>query len=92
MKLIHDHALIRELHVYGVMTPHYSSKTTRTQHHGFGKTMLKRAEQIAYMDGIKKMAIISGVGVREYYKKRGYTLSNNFMVKDLTFLNNFCIN
>ena len=92
MKLIHDHALIRELHVYGVMTPHYSSKTTRTQHHGFGKTMLKRAEQIAYMDGIKKMAIISGIGVREYYKKRGYTLSNNFMVKDLTFLNNFCIN
>ncbi len=92
MKLLHNHALIRELHVYGVMTPHDSSKTTRTQHHGFGKRMLKVAEQIAYMNYIKKMAIISGVGVREYYQKRGYILNNNFMVKDLTFLNNFFIN
>ena len=89
MNNIHDHGLIRELHVYGVMTPHDSSKTTRTQHHGFGKRMLKKAEQIAYFKGIRKMAIISGVGVREYYQKRGYTLNNNFMVKDLTFINNF---
>jgi len=89
MKVLQNHALIRELHVYGVMTPHDSSKTTRTQHHGFGKRMLKKAEHIAYMNGIRKMAIISGVGVREYYKKRNYTLNNNFMVKDLTFFNNF---
>ena len=89
MTILHDHALIRELHVYGVMTPHDSSKTTRTQHHGFGKRMLKKAEQIAYMNNRRKMAIISGVGVREYYAKRGYTLNNNFMVKNLTFFNNF---
>ena len=56
---------------------------------GFGKRMLKKAEQIAYFKGIRKMAIISGVGVREYYQKRGYKLNKNFMVKDLSFINNF---
>lgn len=89
MKVLHHCALIRELHVYGVMTPHNSKKNTRTQHHGFGKRMLKKAEQIAYFNGVRKMAIISGVGVRQYYERRGYHLDNNFMIKDLTFLNNF---
>ena len=89
MKILHNCALIRELHVYGVMTPHYSQKNTRTQHHGFGKLMLKKAEQIAYMNGIRKMAIISGVGVRQYYEKRGYYLDSNFMIKVLTFQDSF---
>lgn len=91
MPTLHSHALIRELHVYGVMTPHNSYKKSRTQHHGFGKRMLKKAEQIAYFNGVKKMAIISGVGVREYYQKRGYYLDNNFMKKKLTFINNFTL-
>ena len=89
MKILHNCALIRELHVYGVMTPHYSQKNTRTQHHGFGKLMLKKAEQIAYMNGVRKMAIISGVGVRQYYEKRGYHLDSNFMIKALTFQDSF---
>ena len=42
MPTLHYHALIRELHVYGVMTPHNSYKKSRTQHHGFGKRMLKK--------------------------------------------------
>ena len=69
MKTLYDSALIRELHVYGVMTPHKAFKKSRTQHHGFGKRMLKKAEQIAYIKGVRKMSIISGVGVREYYEK-----------------------
>jgi len=89
MSTLIDHALVRELHVYGVMTPHHSNNKARTQHHGFGKRMLKKAEQIAYYNGLRKMAIISGVGVRQYYEKRGYYLEDNFMKKKLTFINNF---
>jgi histone acetyltransferase (RNA polymerase elongator complex component) len=89
MNTLKNCALIRELHVYGVMTPHNSDNKARTQHHGFGKRMLKKAEQIAYFNGIRHMAIISGVGVRQYYQKRGYYLEDNFMKKKLTFINNF---
>ena len=89
MKTLNNSALIRELHVYGVMTPHKAYKKSRTQHHGFGKMMLKKAERIAYIKGVRSMAIISGVGVREYYVKRGYYLEDNFMKKKLTFINNF---
>ena len=31
------------------------------------------------------MAIISGIGVRGYYAKRGYELKGSYMMKDLTF-------
>jgi histone acetyltransferase (RNA polymerase elongator complex component) len=33
--------------------------------------------------GITTMAVISGVGVREYYRKWGYRLQNTYMVKKM---------
>ena len=47
------------------------------------KKLIKKAEDIAIKAGYKKIAIISGVGVREYYKKRGYELRGTYMCKDL---------
>jgi ELP3 family radical SAM enzyme/protein acetyltransferase len=79
-----DSAIIRELHVYGMMVPHDNNKK-KTQHRGFGKRLIKKAEQIAYNNGYKKMAIISGIGVRRYYKKRGYKLEDTYMTKILDF-------
>lgn len=75
-----DAALIRELHVYGLMVPHNSDKT-KTQHIGFGKKLLKAAENIACDKGFKKIAVISGIGVREYYQKNGYYLDGTYMTK-----------
>ena len=82
---LNDCAMIRELHVYGNMNPvEYNTRTTKTQHLGFGKRLVQKAEQIAIMNGYRKMAIISGVGVREYYeKKHGYHLDHTYMVKDM---------
>ena len=80
-------ALIRELHVYGIMTPHYV-KNNEVQHFGYGQKLLKEAEKIAYENGFKKMAVISGVGVREYYqKKAGYKLDKeaDYLIKDINF-------
>jgi elongator complex protein 3 len=41
------------------------------------------AEEIAMQNGYRKIAVISGVGVREYYRKRGYTDGRFFLLKTL---------
>ena len=41
-------------------------------------------EKISIKEGYEKMAVISGIGVRNYYKKLGYKLENTFMIKTLT--------
>ena len=73
-------AMIRELHVYGDMTP-VSEDGIAVQHRGFGRRMLQDAERIAMNNGFSGMAIISGVGARRYYEKHGYHLENDYMVK-----------
>lgn len=68
-------ALIRELHVYGNLAATYdASRRDRAQHMGFGTKLLLRAEAIASKRGYRRIAVISGVGVRSYYQKRGYEL------------------
>jgi elongator complex protein 3 len=74
-------AIIRELHVYGELVP--PGKKEKTQHQGLGKTMLRQAEKIARQSGTTKLAIISGVGAREYYRKNGYRLGQSYMIKYL---------
>lgn len=76
-----DTALIRELHTYGELIP-VGSKKKAVQHIGLGKRLLTAAEDVARKKGYKKMAIISGIGVREYYKKLGYQLERSYMVKE----------
>jgi elongator complex protein 3 len=75
-------ALIRELHVYGELVPVGAKK--KTQHSGLGKLLMLEAEKIAKKSDYKKIAVISGVGVREYYRKLGYKLENSYMIKGLT--------
>ena len=80
-EIIKDSALIRELHVYG--TAVRIRGKGRVQHKGFGRKLLKAAESIAKKAGRKKMIIISGVGVRDYYRKLGYKKQGPYMVKKL---------
>jgi ELP3 family radical SAM enzyme/protein acetyltransferase len=80
---LNNKGLIRELHVYGsVQKVNSKYMTNNVQHTGFGKKLLEKAEQIAFVSGMNGVVIISGIGVREYYEKRGYYLENNYMVKD----------
>ena len=64
------------------MIPHNSKMK---QHIGFGKKLIKKAEMICLNENIEKIAIISGIGVRNYYKKLGYQLSNTYMTKKLNY-------
>lgn len=82
---LENKGLIRELHVYGsVQKVHSKYMKNSVQHSGFGKKLLKKAEEIAFWNGMKGTVVISGIGVREYYEKRGYYYENNFMVKEFT--------
>lgn len=74
-------ALVRELHVYGELVPVGDKK--QVQHAGLGKKLLKEAERIAKKFKADKMAIISGIGARGYYRKTGYKLQQTYMVKGL---------
>mmetsp|Transcript_35455 Transcript_35455/g.110910 ORF Transcript_35455/g.110910 Transcript_35455/m.110910 type:complete len:195 (-) Transcript_35455:173-757(-) len=81
-----DAALIRELHVYGVLVPTYEDDNLiRPQHVGFGRRLMARAERLAWKAGKRKVAVISGVGVRQYYASLGYHLEGEgeYMVKYL---------
>ncbi|MFH1508896.1 MAG: tRNA uridine(34) 5-carboxymethylaminomethyl modification radical SAM/GNAT enzyme Elp3 [bacterium] len=81
---IQDAALLRELHVYGQVIRHDDKKSKRIQHRGLGLKLMQKSEVIAKKEGIKKMAVISGIGVREYYKnKLGYKLEGTYMTKEL---------
>ena len=77
-------AIIREVHTYGKMTEIDKKSSAGPQHIGLGKKLILEAEKIANQEfGLKKIAIISGVGAREYYRKLGYRLKDSYMVKYL---------
>jgi len=80
-------AIIREIHTYGQLLPLSARNQTpdkSPQHRGMGKQLIKKAEKIAKKEfKLKKIAVISGIGVRGYYRKLGYKLKDTYMVKNL---------
>jgi len=78
-------AMVRELHVYGPSLKLKEKAQKEWQHKGIGKELLQEAEKIAKRRGRNKIRVISGVGVREYYKKLGYELDSDkvYVEKDL---------
>ncbi len=80
-------SIVRELHVYGQMVPVYQEalddELGQTQHLGLGKRLMKEAEKITRDNKLKKIAVISGIGVRNYYRKLGYKLESTYLTKNL---------
>ena len=78
-----DFAFVRELHVYGQALKIGEKAKQLGQHKGLGKKLLKEAEEIVKKTKLNQLQIISGVGVREYYKKFCYKLGNEgiYMIK-----------
>ncbi len=76
-------AYIRELHTYGQLVKIGKEQRESTQHKGLGKKLVTEAEKIARKNHKPKLAVISGVGVRDYYRHLGYRLEKTYMVKKL---------
>jgi ELP3 family radical SAM enzyme/protein acetyltransferase len=92
IKELSECALIREVHVYGHSLGVGSDLQAKqsSQHRGYGQLLVKTAEEIAIANNYKKVAVIAGVGTREYYKNKcGYHLEGTYMIKNLT--NELCI-
>lgn len=76
-------ALIRELHVYGMEVSLGQRVEESTQHQGYGRALVVEAERLAAADGYTHMAVLSGIGARQYYRSCGYKLVNGYMIKAL---------
>jgi len=83
-------AIIRELHTYGELVEIGKKKKTASQHKNLGKKLVKEAERIVKdmarpqknkNTRIKKIAVIAGIGSRQYWRKLGYKLKETYMVK-----------
>jgi elongator complex protein 3 len=70
---IADEAMIREVHVYGNLVTIGSKSEGNTQHLGLGTRLITEAKRIAAKNNFKKLAVISAVGTREYYRSRGFS-------------------
>jgi elongator complex protein 3 len=79
---LRDAAIVRELHVYGSEVG--LGGEGDWQHRGYGRRLLRRAEELAVADGFSKLAVISGIGVRQYYREKlGYHQDGPYVSKRL---------
>ncbi|MBU4466824.1 tRNA uridine(34) 5-carboxymethylaminomethyl modification radical SAM/GNAT enzyme Elp3, partial [Patescibacteria group bacterium] len=76
-------AIIREVHTYGQAIGFNEKTAASPQHRSLGRNLIKEAEKIALKNNFKKMAVIAGVGTRNYYRMLGYRLKDTYMVKNL---------
>lgn len=76
-----DAAMIREVHVYGQSLEIGVNETGRAQHLGLGTKLIERAAEIASERGYKRLAVISAIGTREYYRKRGFVDGNLYQAR-----------
>jgi len=70
---LQDAAMIREIHVYGRSLSIGANQDEAAQHFGFGRRLIERSAQIARRSGYKQLAVISAIGTKEYYRKRGFS-------------------
>ncbi len=84
LKSLKGMALLRELHTYGQLAS-IGKSAKYTQHQGLGKKLLIKAEKISRENNYSKMAVIAGIGVREYYRRLGYKEMNDneYLVKNI---------
>ncbi|ATW89095.1 elongator complex protein 3 [Halohasta litchfieldiae] len=76
-------AIVRELHVYGSEAGIGKDAGDRDwQHRGYGKKLLAKAEELTVDAGFNKLSVISGIGVRQYYREKlGYTQDGPYVSK-----------
>jgi elongator complex protein 3 len=76
-------ALVREVHVYGQSLEVGGQQDGAAQHAGLGEALMARAEALARERGYARLAVISALGTRGYYRRLGYELGQSYMVKEL---------
>jgi elongator complex protein 3 len=85
-----DAPVIRELKVLGTEVPigQPGAGMATYQHQGFGRSLVRRAEELAEEAGFRRIRVLSAVGTREYYRRLGYAPAGPLMEKSLFALRN----
>jgi len=77
-------AIVRVLHVYGGVVPVSERDEDAWQHRGYGSMLLREAERIAREEyDVRKVLVLSALGVKEYYARQGYKSNGVYMSKCL---------
>lgn len=76
-------AMIREIHVYGQLVGLGQDSNGKAQHLGLGTKLIDEAVKLAKKAGYKKIAVISAIGTKEYYRKRGFTDGQLYQCKKI---------
>jgi len=75
--------IIRELHVYGRMTP-VGQEGSHWQHRGWGERLMGEAERTAREQyDVDKMVVMSALGTKQYYARLGYGKDSVYVSKTL---------
>ena len=75
-------AIIREVHVYGpVVAIGQAGRSGQAQHNGLGAQLIAAAETLTRAAGYQRLAVISAIGTREYYRRHGFARAELYMVK-----------
>lgn len=77
--------IVRELHVYGpLVRVGGEARGKEWQHRGWGEKLLREAERISREEfDAGKIAVLAGIGARNYYRRFGYVREGPYMVKRL---------
>lgn len=76
-------AVIREVHVYGQSVEIGESGQGKAQHTGLGTQLIERAAVLATERGYARLVVISAVGTRAYYRKRGFEDGRLYQIREL---------
>jgi elongator complex protein 3 len=77
------HAMIREVHIYGPALLLGDESQGDAQHIGLGTRLILKAKEIAKQAGFDRIAVISAIGTRGYYRKHGFGLEGLYMTAEL---------
>ena len=77
--------MVREIKVVGELVPRdMKPKFSQIQHRGFGKLLMENAEKISLNEfDAEKLAVISGIGARNWFYELGYKLDGVYVSKTL---------
>jgi elongator complex protein 3 len=65
-------ALLREVHVYGEVADFGESAPHKSQHAGLGAQLVARCAELARSAGHPALSVISAIGTRPWYRRRGF--------------------
>ncbi len=88
IKELQNAAIIREVHTFWDQLWIWEKSNWSWQHMWFGKKLIAKAEEIIRLNypQIKKIAVISWVWARPYYRKIWYKLEGEYMTKKVETL------